>query len=550
MPGAVPELSIVIPTHNRRDLLRRCLEALRTQTQDPETFEVIVVDDGSTDGSADVAEGIATPFRLRVLRLEKRGMSGARNAGVEVAGGPICLFLDDDVVASPELVAEHLAAHRAGEPIIGIGALTQAAPAASDWYAHAYVRAWNDHCEQLSHETPTWRDCYGCNLSVARSTLLEVSGFSEDFPTAQDTELAFRLWQHGSVPTYLPAAKGVHDDGKQRGRMLHDAYRMGADSISIVATHPSALHSRLGHFSKPGLRSVALRRALLSLRIPPRLLAAPGRLIPGQGRKQEWFHFVSRYAFWLGVRRTMPRRRWTAITRGIPVLMYHAFSDGGERDRYTQPKRSFARQMTLLRALRYRVIPLGELVEAVQEGRDLPRHAVVLTADDGYEDNLRIARPILRRLDFPATVFLVSQRLGGSNEWSGRGEGAIAGRPLMSPEQAKRAQESGLEFGAHTRLHRSLPDAGDAVVQEEVKGSRDDLEALLPGPVSAFAYPYGYTDERAVAAVRDSGFEVGLVVDDRRATIADDLMQMPRIEVRGTDSLARFLCKLWFGSAH
>jgi glycosyltransferase involved in cell wall biosynthesis/peptidoglycan/xylan/chitin deacetylase (PgdA/CDA1 family) len=542
----VPEISVVIPTHNRQDLLRRCLQALERQTLGPDAFEVIVADDGSTDGSAEMAEGLSTPFRLQVLRLEKSGKPAARNAGIEAAKGAVCVFVDDDVVVSPEFVGAHLAAHRGGEPIIGIGALTQRPPAARDWYAHAFAKAWNDHYGQLTDRTPSWSDCYGANMSVARSTLLEVDGFSGDFPTAQDTELAFRLWSRGCVPTHVAGAKGVHDDQKRCGRMLQDARRIGADSIRLIAAHPSTLPSRLGGFNKAPPRDLALRRALLSLRVPPRLLAAAGRLIPGSSRKQFWYYFVARYTFWLGVRESMPRSRWAQTTRGIPILMYHAFSDDGGGSRYIQTKRSFARQMRWLRLLRYKVVPLEELAEAIHSGRQLPRKAVVLTVDDGYEDNLDIARPILQQQSLPATIFLVSRLLGRSNEWSDGG--ATAGRPLFSVEQARQAQGNGLEFGAHTRHHRRLPDVDDAAVREEVEGSREDLESLLERPVRTFAYPYGGIDDRAMAAAKGAGFEIALSVDNRRATIADDTMRVPRIEICGTDSLPRFLRKVWLGN--
>lgn len=96
-----PRLSIIIPTHNRRDLLRRCLEYLGHQELDPAEFEVIVADDGSSDGTAEMVEGLKTAYGLSVLRLEKCGKPAARNAGIKRARGEVCLFLDDDVIASP-----------------------------------------------------------------------------------------------------------------------------------------------------------------------------------------------------------------------------------------------------------------------------------------------------------------------------------------------------------------------------------------------------------------------------------------------------------------
>src|SRR6185503_18201935 len=128
------QLSIVIASHNRRELLRRCLGSLCAQSADPATFEVIVADDGSGDGTAAMVAGFEAPFALRCLRLEKGGKSAATNAAISAARGHACLFLDDDIVAEPELVAGHLEAHEGGA-VLGIGAIVELPPRARDWYA-------------------------------------------------------------------------------------------------------------------------------------------------------------------------------------------------------------------------------------------------------------------------------------------------------------------------------------------------------------------------------------------------------------------------------
>src|SRR6266550_3444939 len=100
----LPSLSVIVASRNRRDLLRRCLDSLCRQTCDPASYEVIVADDGSTDGTAETVERLRTPFALRLLRLEQAGQAAAQNAAIEASEGEICLILDDDVIASPELV--------------------------------------------------------------------------------------------------------------------------------------------------------------------------------------------------------------------------------------------------------------------------------------------------------------------------------------------------------------------------------------------------------------------------------------------------------------
>ncbi len=100
-----PLLSVVIPTYNRKELLLRCLEALAIQTFDRSEYEVIVVDDGSTDGTAAMLERARYPFQLSSVRIEHSGPSTARNAGAAIASGNYLAFTEDDVTASPDWLA-------------------------------------------------------------------------------------------------------------------------------------------------------------------------------------------------------------------------------------------------------------------------------------------------------------------------------------------------------------------------------------------------------------------------------------------------------------
>ncbi len=545
MSGAEPQLSVIVATHNRRDLLARCLEALSRQTLDPGSFEVIVADDGSSDGAPELVEGLETRFQLRLLRLDKGGQAAAQNAAIEIAAGRTCLFLDDDCIPAPGCLEGHVAAHRAGAGTIGIGALLQQPPQANDWYAHTFAKAWNEHYERLADRQPEWTDCYGGNLSAPRRALQELGGFSTDLAIEEDADLAFRLAAAGCVPAYLPDAEAVHDDQKRRGRLIEDARRQGAGHVALAARYPAALPKLLGWFGAPTARDVALRRLLLALRVSPAALALPGRLLPRQGSRLIWFYFVSRYAFWLGVRGSVDRELWLRMTRRVPVLMYHAFSEADEGDRYVLPRRAFRRQMRLLALLRYRVIDFEELARSLRDGPPPPRRALVITIDDGYRDNLEIAQPILRRRRFPATIFLVSDRLGGVNDWDR--EGVVCGRPLLTVEEIEELREGGISFGAHTRTHVNLEEAGDEAIEAEVAGSRRDLEGVLGSPVRSFAYPYGRRDARGVAAVGRAGYEAACTTHPERARLDDDRLQIPRIEIRAEYSLAKFLVRVLRG---
>jgi glycosyltransferase involved in cell wall biosynthesis len=540
------ELAVLIASHNRRERLRACLEALVAQTQDPASFEVIVAVDGSPDGTAEMIESFESPFRLRGLRLSKRGKPAALNAAIEVCEARLCLFIDDDVIASPGLLAAHASAARENPSLLGIGKLTQRPPRRDDWFGQAQATAWNQRYDDLAGRPADWSDCYGANFSAPLAALREIGGFDAELEAVEDIEVGLRLCRAGCAPVFLPAAEAVHDDEKRRARILADIAAYGRFCAVLGERDPSTRPRLLGWFRDTTPRELWLRRALSALRVSPRLLAAAGGLIPKGGPRQVWFGFVSRHTFWLGVRRSLGRRRWRETTAGVPVLLYHAFGDRDEDDIYVLSKRSFARQMRLLALLRYRLIPAAELARGLREYRLPARRSAVVTIDDGYADNFEIAFPVLRRHRFEATIYLVSERLGKSNDWNDGG--AAKDRPILSRDAIRSMLEDRMEFGSHTLTHCSLPDAAEDAARREVEGSRRDLELALGRPVSTFAYPYGRLDERVAGLVERAGY-LGAFASHNpvAASLGDDPLQIPRIEIRGDDGILRFARKLLLG---
>ncbi len=310
------ELSVIVPSRDRQGLLERCLRALSIQEGASGAFEVVVVDDGSRDGTGELLATIATPFPLRSLRLESAGPSRARNAGVEAASGRACAFLDDDCVAAPSFVAAHLEAHRATDCLVGIGRLSQRPPTRADWYARAFARGWEDHYARMETKPASWSDCYSGNLSVPRADLLALGGFAVDVPVGEDIELGYRLQQRGCELRYLPAAAAVHDDEKPRARLLSDARKHAPAYLRLAERHPAMKPKLLGWYRDAGRGELALRRALLALRVPAGAPAALGALVPGRERQDLWYGISWRYAFWCEVRGLLDRGNWAALTVG------------------------------------------------------------------------------------------------------------------------------------------------------------------------------------------------------------------------------------------
>jgi glycosyltransferase involved in cell wall biosynthesis/peptidoglycan/xylan/chitin deacetylase (PgdA/CDA1 family) len=545
------QLSVIIPTYNRAEMLRACLEALCQQTLPATDFEVIVVVDGSTDGTRQMLVNLAPPFELRAVWQENSGPGAARNRGVEAAAGRYCLFLDDDIIADPGLVAEHLRVQRARQGVVGLGRLTLIQSGRTNGFTRFVVECWNKHYARLDRaRSPSFMDCYSGNMSVPRSAFTEAGGFAVDLPRCEDIEFGYRLERQGLSFVYIPEAVGQQHYHKRFCEPMADNEKAGIANVEMYRRHPSMLPAiRLGRFGAT-LREVLLGRFLLAIGLPSRFLAVLGLLLGRSPWAHKWYHHLWGYAFWRGVRRAVPDRdTWHRLTCGPVILMYHAFGAPGEPpSRYIVPVRRFARQMAWLKWRGYHILSLEEFLCYRREHSLPPARSVVITIDDGYVDTRTLAYPVLRRYGFPATIFLISGLVGATNRWDGYGE--LAGRPLLSWSDIREMLHDGIRFGAHSRTHALLTAISPSRVEDEVDGSRADLERELGLPILTFAYPYGEYDPLSQMAVERAGFLGACSAHDGVNAPAVSQYALRRVEVRGPDSLATFALALESGKSH
>lgn len=253
MTSNTPYVSVVIPTRNRKGPLLRLLRSLERQTAPASSFEVIVVDDGGDDGTADELVGYHPFYPLRVLRAGGHGPAAARNRGARAAAHRLLLFLDDDLEAWPELVAEHLAAHTDGEEMAVVGAYFPDHRPTRDPFRILARNWWEETFAEMgrSGHRAGYRDLLSGNLSVARSAFLEWGGFDEGFQGArcEDWELGARLVQRGVSIVYRARAAATHHevDTLSLDRALADARREGRGFARLDRLHPElAAERRLG----------------------------------------------------------------------------------------------------------------------------------------------------------------------------------------------------------------------------------------------------------------------------------------------------------------
>lgn len=224
--------------------------------------------------------------------------------------------------------------------------------------------------------------------------------------------------------------------------------------------------------------------------------------------------------------------------------MYHNIGEPPEeanlRNLYVRTG-AFGRQMMMLKLLGYKGISMGAAMPYLR-GEKSGRVAVI-TFDDGYLDTLEQALPVLNTFGFTATCYFVSGRTGEYNDWDAAALNVR--KPLMSAAQVKAWHAAGMEVGAHSRTHPHLPACTDAELQDEVAGSKADLETLTGAPVIQFCYPYGDLDMRVADAVRGAGYSAATTTRRGRAHIGDDTMLLRRILVSGSNMLHLFLLKLF-----
>jgi len=295
-----PSITVCVCTHNRNNYVRDCLESLRNQTVNLDSFKIVVVDSASTDqSSAELRKIVSTLPNASMIRIDKPGISVARNAAVHEAVTDYVAFIDDDAIATPNWIEQikRVISERDPAPAVLSGpALPIWEAPLPDWWPPSLrgvltITEWDGSGEYRTSEVPSEVGPYGVNLTVDRNALLGIGGFDQNLGRDGDLLLS---------DEDVHVAWKLQDSGRSA---RHDARIVVNHHIQASRLEPAWLLQRLYW---QGASTVATRRLLgqtgLIWRDFPRRLAvtvlfAPTALIPATSIRflgLRWRHAYSR----------------------------------------------------------------------------------------------------------------------------------------------------------------------------------------------------------------------------------------------------------------
>ncbi len=206
---STPRITIVIPTRDRLAALVETVGRLGTQTLSSDAYEIVVVDDGS---ATPIAPSTLLPTPCRVLRLEGRERSAARNEGARAARGAIVAFVDDDMAVEPTFLEAHVRAHAEWPGALVVGSIRLPDSAAATPFGRFRQALEAEGVPTARGPVPAQNLCTAANMSIDVRRFLELGGFDAEIVSGEDQDLALRHTARGGTIVFLPEALTIHRD--------------------------------------------------------------------------------------------------------------------------------------------------------------------------------------------------------------------------------------------------------------------------------------------------------------------------------------------------
>jgi len=237
--AGLPGVTVIVPAYNARRTIGICLRALERQDYPQDRLQVIVVDDGSTDGTSDGYHYLKLPGNFTMIQhAENRGLATARNTGIRNAQGEILIFLDADMEVGRDFIARHVA-HYSKPAVIGIVSAIEPAPALprDKYQRYIYESRRGARGVGPGHPLPFQYFIFGMT-SVRKSALMQIGGFDVGIRQygGEDTEMAYRLWRRFPLGLYYdPAIKVVHHHYRSLPQVLQAVRDFGRQVLPYLA---------------------------------------------------------------------------------------------------------------------------------------------------------------------------------------------------------------------------------------------------------------------------------------------------------------------------
>jgi glycosyltransferase involved in cell wall biosynthesis/peptidoglycan/xylan/chitin deacetylase (PgdA/CDA1 family) len=551
------KVSVVIPTYNRRSSLARCLSSVAAQSFPVAEYEVIVVADGCTDDTLEMLRAFAPPFTFRWLEQANQGAAAAQNLGVAAAKGDIVVFLDDDCICTPDVIATHHEAHAQGGRRVVIGALLlhHDSPPGT---LHGVIHDLEDvEWRRLTQEGARRSDLILCaNSSMNRLAALDCP-FDSTYKRMHDVEAGIRLWEMGYRPQFAPKAIVYELYSKSVSAMLRDSYLHGKYEVLLSIDHPAfkpltgivninrgdplkravrkqlALHAGFSEFvlRTAGVVADRLRRLPLFEKIAKRILRARAGVAHLRGA-------IAEAGSWQILEERFGKR--------VPVIMFHnvGIPQQGEYPGLTTPVADFEAQLSLLDKMGYKGIRPSDWLRWRDEGSTLPERPVMLVFDDAYAEACLNAFPLVERHGFGAACMVVTKSIGSTNRWDEESGGPS--RQLMSEDEILQWSKRGIEFGGHSCHHPELPLLDDDCLKREIAECKNDLTTLMGEAPASFAYPFGGVNSKVEAVVRDH-FELAFTAWQGVLHLGTNPFLAPRLRFLPGETRFGIWCRLRLG---
>jgi glycosyltransferase involved in cell wall biosynthesis len=321
------DASVLIPSYNNKDDLLPCIERLARQSYPHDRFEVVVVLDGSTDGSGEALRGLSTPFRLQVIEQPNAGRASALNRAAAAALGRLLIVTDSDILVHPDFVRSHVDAHATADVVIGPIPLSDRSPVN---FLTEGVRRWAERHEESMRKRTDGFSCseiYGANLSIRKDHFDALGGYRADLRRTEDFQLGKKILLAGHSIVFCPEARAEHVYDKTVDAWCRDFYQDGISHSKFVDEFPDEIpRLKIGRYYPGSAIKRIIRPLVIGDTLTGRLFIYCSKAVLEAGRRgglrwrflASWKGVVGDALFWKGVHddlREQPHRFQELIER-------------------------------------------------------------------------------------------------------------------------------------------------------------------------------------------------------------------------------------------